>query len=276
MDKGTCRRPLTSAFTLIELLVVIAIIAVLIALLLPAVKSARENARTAICMSNQRQVYMGLHAYATENEELVNPSYRNNARTWPYYMREHLPGIDIDAVGNPLFTWVGWYGAARSEPPPQQTMVHCPSENLHGGPNLARRGLPAGVPGDIHEDYALNAMRCGRLGYAEDNPQTYNVWNRGGKTNFFSLEVVSGGGYPQTYVGLPSDTYILADATWMDIQAASVNRQDIWGFRYRHLNWSAANLCFFDGHVETRGSPINDNDYHLPGNRNAMAFIKPW
>ena len=88
--------------------------------------------------------------------------------------------------------------------------------------------------------------------------------------------VESGGGYPQTYIGLPSDTYILADATWMDIQAASVNRQDLWGFWYRHLNWTAANLCFFDGHVETLGSPINDNDYHLPGNRNAMAFVKPW
>ena len=257
------------AFTLIELMVVVSIIALLIALLLPAIKSARENARTAICMSNQRQIYMGLHNYAQEQDEDVVPSYINNARTWPWIAREYLPGADLDP-------WLGWYGAPRSEPPPQKTMMHCPTENLHGGPNLARVGLPAGVPGDIHEDYALNAMRCGRLGYAYDNPQTYKVWDRGGKTNFFSLVVESGNGYKQTYIGQPSDTYILADSGWMDIQAASVNRQDAFGFRYRHLGWSAANLCFFDGHVETHGFPINDNDYHLPGNRNAMALVKPW
>ena len=277
MNRCSCHRPRLSGFTLIELLVVISIIAVLIGLLLPAIKSARENARATLCMSNQRQVYMGLHGYAMENDELVNPSYRNHGATWPYYMMEHLPGIDADSVGaGHRGTWVGWYGPPRSEPPPYQTMVHCPSETLHGGETLQRIRYLNSATGDVHEDYALNAMRCGRLGYAEDNPQTYKVWDRGGKTNFFSLVVESGNGYKQTYIGQPSDTYILADSGWMDIQAASVNRQDAFGFRYRHLGWSAANLCFFDGHVETHGFPINDNDYHLPGNRNAMALVKPW
>ena len=277
MNRCSCHRPRLSGFTLIELLVVISIIAVLIGLLLPAIKSARENARATLCMSNQRQVYMGLHGYAMENDELVNPSYRTGGATWPYYMMEHLPGIDADSVGaGHRGTWVGWYGPPRSEPPPYQTMVHCPSEALHGGVTLQRIRYLNSATFDIHEDYALNAMRCGRLGYAYDNPQTYKVWDRGGKTNFFSLVVESGNGYKQTYIGQPSDTYILADSGWMDIQAASVNRQDAFGFRYRHLGWSAANLCFFDGHVETHGFPINDNDYHLPGNRNAMALVKPW
>src|SRR5690349_478605 len=62
--------PARRAFTLVELLVVVGLIAVLIALLLPAVSSAREQARRARCLSNLHQIANGLVAYASNNEGL--------------------------------------------------------------------------------------------------------------------------------------------------------------------------------------------------------------
>jgi prepilin-type N-terminal cleavage/methylation domain-containing protein/prepilin-type processing-associated H-X9-DG protein len=60
-----------SAFTLIELLVVIAIIAILAAILFPVFAQAREKARQSVCLSNMRQVGLGLSMYAQDYDEVL-------------------------------------------------------------------------------------------------------------------------------------------------------------------------------------------------------------
>lgn len=56
-------------FTLIELLVVIAIIAILAAILFPVFAQAREKARGISCLSNCRQIGMGIQMYVNDHDE---------------------------------------------------------------------------------------------------------------------------------------------------------------------------------------------------------------
>jgi len=57
------------AFTLIELLVVIAIIAILAAILFPVFAQAREAARTSSCLSNTKQISLGVLQYIQDYDE---------------------------------------------------------------------------------------------------------------------------------------------------------------------------------------------------------------
>jgi prepilin-type N-terminal cleavage/methylation domain-containing protein/prepilin-type processing-associated H-X9-DG protein len=62
-------------FTLIELLVVIAIIAILAAILFPVFARARENARRTTCVSNLKQMALGVMQYTQDNDERYPPIF---------------------------------------------------------------------------------------------------------------------------------------------------------------------------------------------------------
>jgi prepilin-type N-terminal cleavage/methylation domain-containing protein len=63
-----------TSFTLIELLVVVAIIAVLVAILLPSLSKAREQARKMQCLSNLKQIGLGLMQYSMDYHDTIPPT----------------------------------------------------------------------------------------------------------------------------------------------------------------------------------------------------------
>jgi prepilin-type N-terminal cleavage/methylation domain-containing protein/prepilin-type processing-associated H-X9-DG protein len=79
------------AFTLIELLVVVAIIALLIAILLPSLARAREQAKSAKCLSNLRSLGQGVTTFDAEWGHLPGTKYTEvNQDDWPCGL---FPGI---------------------------------------------------------------------------------------------------------------------------------------------------------------------------------------
>ncbi|BDI29944.1 hypothetical protein CCAX7_19950 [Capsulimonas corticalis] len=81
------RRTDKAGFTLIELLVVIAIIAILAAILFPVFAKAREKARQASCLSNEKQIGLGILQYVQDSDETYPLSDRTGCweqSTYPY------------------------------------------------------------------------------------------------------------------------------------------------------------------------------------------------
>src|SRR5688500_14742174 len=100
-------------FTMIELLVVIAIIAIMAGMMLPVLSKAREAGRRVVCMSNLRQVGMGLQMYASDHGERL-PALGPSGREWPLDIMSYIGSSQIftcptdNHSGEPT---IGGYGA---------------------------------------------------------------------------------------------------------------------------------------------------------------------
>ncbi|MHB1156721.1 MAG: DUF1559 family PulG-like putative transporter [Phycisphaerales bacterium] len=83
------RSQIAHGFTLVELLVVISIIALLLAILLPALNKARNAARGIQCLSNLKQLSVGLQMYSE--------SYRYLPMV--YYLTPSYDGKPVNQIG---------------------------------------------------------------------------------------------------------------------------------------------------------------------------------
>ncbi|BDI29490.1 hypothetical protein CCAX7_15410 [Capsulimonas corticalis] len=125
-------------FTLIELLVVIAIIAILAAILFPVFAKAREKARQISCLSNERQLGLGIMQYVQDNDEAY-PALRIND-----------PGQTYGGNG---FETDYWWSQAIYPYTKSANLYVCPS-NPDTGPVCPNKTTFAPF---LHESYAMNS-----------------------------------------------------------------------------------------------------------------------
>jgi prepilin-type N-terminal cleavage/methylation domain-containing protein len=122
-----------SGFTLIELLVVIAIIAILAAILFPVFAQARGAARKAACVSNVKQLSLGIMMYTQDYDE-----------TMPFGYMYNIPNTSL--------LWY-WHDLIRPYVKSDQMYI-CPQAAQHTIVDYLR---PPGTPAILPLDYIANA-----------------------------------------------------------------------------------------------------------------------
>lgn len=223
-------------FTLIELLVVIAIIAILAAMLLPALSRAKSKAKEVQCVSNLRQLGVGLMLYADSCNYYPagvggpETGYLNGAWLWPALLREYMGGSQNKNVE--IFK-------CPAAPNSAQWVVKFDSGNNGPAYGYFKSEVPL-VPG------STNFMSYG-----------YNAWGSFPSRPNYGLGVYTD--YDKTKptsVVKPTECIALADSNW-DLKRKG--DRDWSGFvgMYEERQWpldlhsERANILFCDGHAQS-------------------------
>jgi prepilin-type N-terminal cleavage/methylation domain-containing protein len=119
-------------FTLIELLVVIAIIAILAAILFPVFAQAREKARQATCLSNEKQIDLAVLMYVQDYDESYPLAWAWEGG-WYQLVNPYVKGAGVTATINGV------------DEVNVQGIWHCPSDTNNTGVSYAANPMVFGA-----------------------------------------------------------------------------------------------------------------------------------
>ncbi|RYX85947.1 DUF1559 domain-containing protein [bacterium] len=204
-----------SAFTLIELLVVIAIIAILAAILFPVFARARENARKASCMSNLKQIGLGLMQYSQDYDE----KFPNNGQ------------YGTGSTGNNYATNNNGNWMRGVQPYIKSWQIFlCPSATTGGG--LAPNG-------NSDTNYFQNAVVLGRSMAAIQSSSTL-IW-----AHEYAFRSDIGFCRPHSFPDDQPAPYNGNYNGWIEAPGGT-------DYKYDKIHFDGGNLLFCDGHVKWR------------------------
>jgi prepilin-type N-terminal cleavage/methylation domain-containing protein/prepilin-type processing-associated H-X9-DG protein len=216
------RASVRQGFTLIELLVVIAIIAILAAVIFPVFAQARERARSITCVSNQRQLAIGIFQYTQDNDDTYSFSYVFGSGT------DWITGLD---------PYVHGYDANTSDV--GSGLIKCPDANGRSfAPNCQVMGLfkTALTGGD--DDYWTSVVSSQLI-----TDPTAIVLLGDAITDSTSQKSGSEFAYPHPALKLDHTSDSSWNSAWNTFPSYN-NKQIAW----RHQG--GANFTFVDGHVK--------------------------